>query len=98
MRIATEFTSGPGRVSSKKDIAPASLSKNGSASGAGDVVSVSSAAHLFAAAKEGLAEVPAVRSSIIEAIKSKLDSGTYSPDNGAVADAIMREHFQPGIS
>jgi anti-sigma28 factor (negative regulator of flagellin synthesis) len=53
---------------------------------------------LFAAAREGLAEVPTVRSSIIEAIKSKLDNGTYSPDNGAVADAIMREHFQPGIS
>jgi anti-sigma28 factor (negative regulator of flagellin synthesis) len=53
---------------------------------------------LFAAAREGLAEVPTVRSSFIEAIKNKLDSGTYNPDNGAVADAIMREHFQPSIS
>jgi flagellar biosynthesis anti-sigma factor FlgM len=96
MRIATEFTGGPGRVSSKKDAAPVAVSKG--ADGGGDSVSVSSSAHLFAAAREKLAEVPAVRHSFIEAIKSQLDNGTYSPDNGAVADAIMREHFQPSLS
>lgn len=57
----------------------------------------SEAEHLVAVAHEVLAETPDVRSEKLKALKRQLDSGTYHPDEGAVAEGVIREYLEkPG--
>jgi anti-sigma28 factor (negative regulator of flagellin synthesis) len=49
--------------------------------------------HLVAVAHEVLAETPDIRSEKLKALKRQLDMGTYHPDEGAVAEGLIREHL-----
>jgi negative regulator of flagellin synthesis FlgM len=61
----------------------------------GDALSVSSSAQFIAVARAELAKIPDVRTDKVNAIKAKIDSDEYSPDSGAVADGLVREHTPP---
>jgi flagellar biosynthesis anti-sigma factor FlgM len=93
MRINTEITGGVRAVRSNKETAPTASSKSEGTADSKDVVSVSSTAQLAAAARDGIAEIPTVRTSIVEAIKNQFDNGTYQPNNDVVVDRLLREHF-----
>ena len=52
-----------------------------------------SADHLVAVAHEVLAGTPDVRSEKLKALKRQLENGTYHPDEGAVAEGLIREYL-----
>jgi len=52
-----------------------------------------SADHLVAVAHEVLAGTPDVRSEKLKALKRQLEEGTYHPDEGAVAEGLIREYL-----
>ena len=52
----------------------------------------SEAEHLVAVAHEVLAETPDIRTEKLKALKRQLDTGTYHPDEGAVAEGVIREY------
>ena len=60
-----------------------------------DALSVSSGAQFIAAARAHLAAIPDVRTEKVEALRAQLDSETYHPDGGAVADGLVKEHTPP---
>ena len=62
---------------------------------ASDDFSVSSAAQQVAAWREKMIDDKDDRALKIESIKNQIESNTYRPDNGAVADAVIREHMPP---
>lgn len=49
--------------------------------------------HLVEVAHEVLAGTPDVRADKLKALKRQLESGTYHPDEGAVAEGLIREHL-----
>jgi hypothetical protein len=49
--------------------------------------------HLVAVAHEVLAETPDVRAEKLKALKRQLETGTYHPDEGAVAEGLIREYL-----
>lgn len=49
--------------------------------------------HLVEVAHEVLAETPDVRAEKLKALKRQLETGTYHPDEGAVAEGLIREHL-----
>ena len=49
--------------------------------------------HLVEVAHEVLAETPDVRSEKLKALKRQLEAGTYHPDEGAVAEGLIRAHL-----
>lgn len=49
--------------------------------------------HLVAVAHEVLAETPDIRTEKLKALKRQLDTGTYHPDEGAVAEGVIREYL-----
>lgn len=49
--------------------------------------------HLVEVAHEVLAETPDVRAEKLRALKRQLEAGTYHPDEGAVAEGLIREHL-----
>ena len=49
--------------------------------------------HLVEVAHEVLAETPDVRAEKLKALKRQLEAGTYHPDEGAVAEGLIREHL-----
>jgi len=49
--------------------------------------------HLVAVAHEVLAETPDIRAEKLKALKRQLDTGTYHPDEGAVAEGVIREYL-----
>ncbi|WP_243304020.1 flagellar biosynthesis anti-sigma factor FlgM [Geothrix oryzisoli] len=53
----------------------------------------SAADHLVAVAHEVLAETPDVRTEKLRALKRQLEAGTYHPDEGAVAEGVIREYL-----
>ncbi|WP_243316798.1 flagellar biosynthesis anti-sigma factor FlgM [Geothrix paludis] len=57
--------------------------------GSGDAT----ADHLVEVAHEVLAETPDVRAEKLKALKRQLEAGTYHPDEGAVAEGLIREHL-----
>ncbi|WP_243384724.1 flagellar biosynthesis anti-sigma factor FlgM [Geothrix alkalitolerans] len=65
--------------------------KDGShkSTGSGDAT----ADHLVEVAHEVLAETPDVRAEKLKALKRQLEAGTYHPDEGAVAEGLIREHL-----
>jgi len=50
--------------------------------------------HLVAVAHEVLAETPDIRSEKLKALKRQLDTGTYHPDEEAVAEGLIREYLE----
>ena len=54
------------------------------------------AKHLVEVAHEVLAETPDVRAEKLKALKRQLETGTYHPDEGAVAEGLIREHLAGG--
>lgn len=52
--------------------------------------------HLVEVAHEVLAETPDVRAEKLKALKRQLETGTYHPDEGAVAEGLIREHLANG--
>ncbi|WP_043483851.1 flagellar biosynthesis anti-sigma factor FlgM [Geothrix fermentans] len=54
------------------------------------------AEHLVEVAHEVLAETPDVRAEKLKALKRQLETGTYHPDEGAVAEGLIREHLAGG--
>lgn len=63
--------------------------------GAVDSVSLSSRARLLAIAKRALAEVPAVRASVVERARERLQAGEYEADSRLIADAIIEALQEP---
>jgi anti-sigma28 factor (negative regulator of flagellin synthesis) len=53
----------------------------------------STADHLVAVAHEVLAETPDIRTEKLKALKRQLEAGTYHPDEGAVAEGVIREYL-----
>lgn len=49
--------------------------------------------HLVAVAHEVLAETPDVRAEKLKTLKHQLETGTYHPDEGAVAEGLIREYL-----
>ncbi|HEY3271164.1 MAG TPA: flagellar biosynthesis anti-sigma factor FlgM [Geothrix sp.] len=49
--------------------------------------------HLVAVAHEVLAGTPDIRTEKLKALKRQLDTGTYHPDEGAVAEGVIREYL-----
>ena len=49
--------------------------------------------HLVAVAHEVLAGTPDIRSEKLKALKRQLENGTYHPDEGAVAEGLIREYL-----
>jgi len=56
-------------------------------------VKESEADHLVAVAHEVLAETPDIRTEKLKALKRQLEAGTYHPDEGAVAEGVIREYL-----
>ena len=79
-------------------VANATASKSEKTRESKDTLSVSSNGQLLAAANEKIAEIPSVRASLVEAIKSQIDSGSYNPDARAVVDGLLRDYAPAGGS
>jgi len=92
MRINGGVSNGIGAVRPKGDVghlnSPSKVS--GVAEMNDDVLSVSPSAEI----RGRIAEVPDVRTSMLEAIQSKIDSNTYHPDSEVIIDRLLRENLQ----
>jgi flagellar biosynthesis anti-sigma factor FlgM len=86
---------GIGAVRPKAEAPPVAPAKPAEAK---DVFSVSSAAQLVVAARDKMADIPSVRASLIEAIKSQFDNGTYQPNPDVLVDRLLQENGPPATS
>lgn len=57
-----------------------------------DTVQLSSVHSQVQTLAAGLGQVPEVRIDRVQALQSKVRSGSFQPDSGKVADAILKEH------
>jgi len=64
--------------------------------GAVDSVNLSSRARLLAVAKRALAEVPAVRTRVVERARERLQDGQYEADSRLIAEAIIETLHESG--
>jgi len=84
------------QVKNTRTGAPSSKSASSSSgltsSSGEDTVRLSSAHGEVQMLAAGLAQVPEVRSGLVQALQAKIRDGSYQPDSGEVADSIIKDH------
>lgn len=81
-------TNAPGKTASSQRSAAAA----GASSPAGeDTFSLSSTHDQVQSLTASLASVPEIRTHLVSALQQRVNSGTYQPDSGKVADAILAD-------
>lgn len=72
---------------------PKKVSKTNSTGASSDSLEISQAGRDYQVAKQAVAKAPDFREDLVDAIKQKMDSGTYNVSNEDIADKLLNGYF-----